>query len=92
MKPVTIRLSGPLSQIVGGRTEVHVEAATLRGSLDALFRLHPELAIHLFDESGDLRRHVLCLHNGANARWSATLDVPVSPGDEIAILQAVSGG
>ena len=50
---------------------------------------HPELRVHLFDETGDIRQHVSCFHNGAMV---ADRGVAMAEGDELVILQAVSGG
>jgi molybdopterin synthase sulfur carrier subunit len=89
---VTVELPGLLAPIVDGRRTIGVEAETLRGALRALIELHPALEVHLFDETGDLRQHVLCFQNRTNTRWLDTLDVPVEEGDVITLLQAVSGG
>ena len=71
---------------------IQTPAPTLRGALDALLRRHPALRVHLFDERGSFREHVLCFHNRTNTRWLESLDVPVAEGDTISIIQAVSGG
>ena len=92
MARVTVRLPRLLAGLIDGATAVTVEAATVQGALGELTRRHPVLAVHLFDESGGLRQHVLCFHNEENTRWLATLDRPVAPGDEVTIIQAVSGG
>jgi sulfur-carrier protein len=92
MPSVTVELPSLLAQAVGVGRRVAVDAGSLRGALDALIERHPGLAVHLFDESGDLREHVLCFHNDVNTRWMESMDVPVEAGDRIAILQAVSGG
>ncbi len=91
MTRATVRLSYMLATVIGSG-EVPVEGATLREALDELIQLHPALRVHLYDESRAFRRHVLCFHNQTNTRWLESLDVPLSPGDQIVILQAVSGG
>ncbi len=48
--------------------------------------------MHLFDETGDFRQHVLCFHNRTNTRWLPPAGVALEAGDTITILQAVSGG
>lgn len=87
-----MRLPRLLAGLVGDAVEVVVAAETLAGALEALVTRHPALGLHLFDESGALRRHVLCFHNEENTRWLPSLDRPVAPGDVITIMQAVSGG
>ena len=55
-------------------------------------RTAAQLAVHLFDEGGGFRTHVLCFHNDTNTRWLESLDVLLQDGDRITFLQAVSGG
>ena len=92
MAQVTVRLPSLLAKLVDGASDIHVEAETLKGALDELVRRYPALTVHLFDERGELRRHVLCFHNEENTRWFDCLDRPVRGGDLITFLQAVSGG
>jgi molybdopterin converting factor small subunit len=89
---VTVELPSMLSTIVGAARSTEIEAATLREAIAAIVERHPGLAVHLFDESGALRQHVLCYHNQVNSRALESLDVPVHDGDTVTILQAVSGG
>lgn len=92
MSKVTVRLPSLLHPAAGGSARVTVEAGTIDGALAALVKRHPALGVHLFDESGDLREHVLCFHNDTNTRWLESRQAPVADGDTITILQAVSGG
>ena len=92
MPRVTVHLPRLLGPVVGGADTVAVEGDTVTEALAALVDRHPALQVHLFDETGGFRRHVLCFHNKANTRWLESLDVPVADGDTITILQAVSGG
>ncbi len=92
MGKVTVQLPSLLEPMVNGTQTIAVEGDTIRGALEALVEAHPALAVHLFDETGDLRQHVLCFHNGMNTRWLESLEAPVSDGDTLAILQSVAGG
>ncbi len=87
---VTIRLPRVLADLVGGELRVEVSGDTLKSALDDLLRQRPGLELHLVDEQGALRRHVLCFCNDTYTRTD--LDVPVRPGDTITILHSVSGG
>jgi adenylyltransferase/sulfurtransferase len=69
-----------------------VEAQTLQEALDVIRAEHPQVALHLFDESGGFREHVLCIYNDTLTRWLDDFDIPVVPGDSITFMQAVSGG
>ncbi|MCP3905851.1 MAG: MoaD/ThiS family protein [Planctomycetes bacterium] len=89
---ITVELPSMLSRIADVPAKFTVRATTLRGALDVAVERHPTLRVHLFDESGDFRRHVLCYHNQANTRWLDSLDMPLAEGDRVTIMQAVSGG
>jgi molybdopterin synthase sulfur carrier subunit len=88
----TLELPSLLRSVLGERGEVPVEGETLADAIEDGCRKVPGLRVHLRDESGKFRPHVLCFHNDVNTRWLDTLDVPLSDGDRITILQAVSGG
>ena len=92
MAQVSVRLPSLLAGLVEGARVINVEAETIGGALDDLSRRCPTLRVHLFDEQGELRRHVLCFHNEENTRWLEDWSRPVKAGDVITIIQAVSGG
>ena len=92
MARVTIHLSSVLAGVVQGHRRFEVEGGTVRDALEALFAERPELRVHLFEETGGLRPHVLCFHNEVNTRWEDDLEQPTGDGDQITIMQAVSGG
>jgi molybdopterin converting factor small subunit len=71
---------------------VEVEAATLNEALSAVFAQRPVLRGYVLDDQGAVRRHVNIFINGAAAADRVTLSDPLKPGDEIYVLQALSGG
>ncbi|MBW2280371.1 MAG: MoaD/ThiS family protein [Deltaproteobacteria bacterium] len=87
---VTVRLPRILADLAGGEMRIGVDGDTLGAALDDLVRKRPALGLHLVDESGALRRHVLCFCNDEFTR--TRLDRPVHAGDTITILHSVSGG
>ena len=92
MAEVTVRIPSLLAELADGRPEHSVEGATVGGALAALFERFPQLQVHVFDESGEVRRHVSCFHNGRHARSAEAHAVRLADGDTVTILQAVSGG
>ena len=91
MATVTVRLPSLLRPVVGDVSSVEVQATSTRGALELLLRDHPGLRVHLFDEDGVLRRHVLCFVDGMPTRLGEE-DPPVRDGSEVTILQSVAGG
>ena len=71
---------------------LEVEAATLGDALAAVFATHPALRGYVLDDQGALRRHVAAYVNGQPASDRIHLSDPVGAGDEIYLLQALSGG
>ena len=92
MTAIAVQLPTILAALTGGKRELTVEGGTIREALDDLVRRHPQLGVHLFEESGAFRQHVLCFHNDVNVRWLKDLEKPLAPADTLTILQAVSGG
>lgn len=91
MSSAVVILPRLLEPAVGQVRRVDVEGETLKEALDSLLASHPTLRVHLFDEKGDLRQHVVCFINGRQTRLEdRALDL--TEGTEITFLQAVSGG
>jgi len=81
-----------LRDCTGGHNTVTIEASTLAEALEQMNESYPLLKVHLYDEVGKMRPHVLIFYNEESTRWLESLDVPLRPGDRLEILQAVSGG
>lgn len=92
MPQVTVSLPSLLDPVTGGVREMAASGATLREVFADLLEREPRLKPHLFNEAGELRRHVLCFHNGTNTRWMDGWDEAVADGDTVLFMQAVSGG
>jgi molybdopterin synthase sulfur carrier subunit len=69
-----------------------VDGSTLEEALEDAYAKLPGLRVHLCDESGRFRKHVLCFVNDVNTRWLDVANPSLRDGDCITILQAVSGG
>lgn len=89
---VPFTLPGLLTACTGGEKVVTVEAETIAGAIEALLTTFPLLKVHLYDEEGALRPHVMFLYNDKSIKWLTTLDIPLQPGDQMTVLQLVSGG
>lgn len=93
-KKIALEVSVPtiLRDCTNGKSSITLEAATLEEALHRLREDYPLLRVHLYDETEQLRPHVLLFFNEESTRWLERLDVPLRPGDRLEILQAVSGG
>jgi sulfur carrier protein ThiS len=69
-----------------------LDAATLRDALDRAFDAAPNLRHYVLDEQGAVRKHVAVFVNARMIADRAKLDVPLSPGDKVMVIQALSGG
>jgi len=92
MPTAELRIPLVLAQMSNGERRIEVEGETLRDALTDLAHRRPVLGLHLFDESGAMRRHVRCFCNDAYASHRDGLDRRLAPGDTITILNSVSGG
>ena len=92
MVEVQVRITRLLAEIAGTGRTISVEASTAAEAVAALCAKVPALRVHVFDDAGQVRSHVNIFVRGEIANSPGSLDVALGPGDEIAILQAVSGG
>lgn len=69
-----------------------VAADTVAAALDAAFTANPRLRSYIVDDQGRLRRHVSIYVNGVKLSPRAGLDGGLAAGDEVFVVQALSGG
>ena len=89
---VKIRISSLLRDHCGGAPELSASATSVRAALAELEMRHPALHRSICNETGALRRHVNLFVNTKSFRDLQGLDTPLTAGDVVTILQAVSGG
>ncbi len=92
MPRVTVDLPSMLGGVIAGPQPMVLEADTFAAAVEQACAQAPGLRSHLFDESGQLRQHVLLFLNETNSRWLDDFNRPLEEGDCITVLQAVSGG
>lgn len=92
MAEITIELPRLLAIAVDDELEFALRADSFSDALRRIRGDYPRLAAHLFNEQGEIRTHVLCLLNDVNSKWLDDPDSPLSDGDKITFLQAVTGG
>jgi molybdopterin converting factor small subunit len=91
---VTVRLTRHLysffPQLVG--KEIAVEAATVGEVVRGLEAFAPGIGFYICDERGRLRTHVNIFVGTQLIRDRRGLSDAVAPGDEVHVLQSLSGG
>ena len=92
MATVTVEITRLLAGVAGTERRRQVEADTAADALDALCGAVPALQVHVFDDAGQVRPHVNVFVRGEIAKGPGSLDVVLVDGDEVAVVQAVSGG
>lgn len=89
---ITVFVPGPLRECCAGAAELSLTAANVRAALAELERTRPALHRSVCDETGAVRRHINLFVNEQHMRDCNGLDTPLSSGDTVVILPAVSGG
>lgn len=94
---VRVMIPHELRSLCGGRVqsrqaELHVPANSVRELLAQLARRYPQLHVCICDERGEPRPHINVFVNDDHVRARAGLDTPLTAGDLVTILPAVSGG
>jgi molybdopterin converting factor small subunit len=85
---VKVVVPTPLQSYTGAR-EVEASGATLGAALEDLDRRHPGIRFRMIDEQDRIRPHLRLFVNGEQV---FDLARPLGPGDEVQIVQALSGG
>jgi molybdopterin converting factor small subunit len=86
---VKVRIPDPLRSYTNREKVVEADGATVGEMLADLDRQFPGIRFRMVDEQNAVRKHMKVFVNEEAVRDLAT---PLRPGDEITIMQALSGG
>lgn len=89
---VRVQLPPVLRHAMGGERWLEAEGSSVAAALGDIGRKNPSLALHLFDEQGDVRHNIVCLHAGAVVRAREMSAHDVCDGDELILANALAGG
>lgn len=84
-----VRIPTPLRSYTAQAAHVSAEGATVAEVLADLDRQFPGIRFRVVDEQGRLRKHMKVFVNEDVVRDLAT---PLTPTDEVTLMQALSGG
>jgi molybdopterin synthase sulfur carrier subunit len=86
---VKVRIPTPLRSYTAQASVVDAEGATLADMLADLDARYPGICFRMVDEQHRLRKHMRIF---VNADMVRDLSTPLGDGDEVTIMQALSGG
>ena len=89
---ITLHVVGPLRTYCAGAEQLSISAPTVRAALEDLERSQAALYRNVCDETGKVRSHLNVFVNADNVRDLNGIDTPLTQGDVVTILPAVSGG
>jgi molybdopterin converting factor small subunit len=86
---VKVHVASVLFEYTGDAPEVEANGGTLRALLLDLDKRHPGLRFRVLDEQDRVRQHMNVFIAGRPTR---SLETKIGAGEEVHILQALSGG
>jgi sulfur-carrier protein len=89
---VTFSLPTILARLANGEATLEANGTTLGEVVAGVAQRFPQLATRLQDESGGPYPFVAFYLNDEDARFRGGFEAPVSDGDEITVVAAISGG
>lgn len=88
----TLRVPALLKYYLDGQNEVLLDGQTVGEVLGDLSQKFPKIHSHIFDSSGQVRRHINLFVNADNIRDLNRLDTTIEENDIIKILPSITGG
>ena len=70
----------------------NVAPASVRGVLRAALSAAPDLSHYIFDDQANIRKHVAIFINRDMLKNRADLTQTLQPGDQVLVVQALTGG
>ncbi|MEO8089302.1 MAG: MoaD/ThiS family protein [Gemmatimonadales bacterium] len=90
--PVTFSLPTILARLADGQATLEASGSTLGEVVAGIARRFPQLAPRLQDQSGGPYPFVAFYLNDEDSRFKGGFGAPISDGDEITVVAAISGG
>jgi molybdopterin synthase sulfur carrier subunit len=89
---VRVQLPPLLRHAMGGERWLQSSGDCVAAILRDLADRHPALSLHLFDEQGEVRQNIVCVHKGTVVRAREMASHCVSDDDELVLTNALAGG
>ncbi|MDR3204227.1 MAG: MoaD family protein [Deltaproteobacteria bacterium] len=81
-----------LRSFTDNQSQIELSGQTAGDLLKALAEKHPDVSLHLFDETGALRSFVNVFIDGQNIKTAHGLQTPVKDGQTVMLVPAIAGG
>jgi len=91
-RSIVVHVPTPLRDTTRGERELRFEASNLHDVLAHLEHAYPALHRSICEDHGGVRKHINLFVNRSHMRDRDGLATPLSPGDVVMIMTAVSGG
>lgn len=87
-----IRVSSVISYYTDRKTNFEVPGHTALKAVQSAVEKYPQLKFHVFDDNGNLRRHINLFVNDVHVKDLNGIDTEVGGNDVVRILAAAAGG
>jgi molybdopterin synthase sulfur carrier subunit len=87
-----VRIPLVLTRFTNGKSEVQVQAATVRDLVDVLEASYPGVKTRLCNDKGELRNLLNFFVNNKDIRFLNGPETPLNDGDHISIVPLIAGG
>ncbi|MDR1873291.1 MAG: MoaD/ThiS family protein [Deltaproteobacteria bacterium] len=89
---VNLLIPTALRGFTNGQSQLELTGATVKELLSDLAQKHPDIAPHLFDETGAVRSFVNIFVESKNIKNLNGLDTSVNPGQTVTLVPSIAGG
>ena len=87
-----VRFPALMKYYVDNQNEFFVDGSTVAEVLDNILVRYPTLKTHLFDSSGNLRRHFNIFVNGVHLRDLSGMETDLKEDDKVILMASAAGG
>ncbi len=88
----TLRVPALMKMYIGNQSEVTLQGTTVAETLNDLIFRYPAIKFHLYDDHGELRRHINLFVNEVNIKDLNGIQTPICDFDRLILLPSISGG
>ena len=88
----TVRFPALMKYYVENQSEFLVPGSTVAELIQNVLIKYPALRPHLFDTSGNLRRHFNIFVNGTHIRDLNGMETPITEEDRVILMASAAGG